>query len=80
MIYDCIKCGTRGELRRGKRPGNNQTAYLAMEDQIRNSFLKSCPRLCPDCLSKLVAWMKAPAHPQRFDHRVRHRMRRRRVR
>ena len=58
MIYICARCNNKGELRHGKRSGNNLAKSETMLKQVRSSFLKQCPRLCPDCLKELLDFVQ----------------------
>ena len=71
MVYECVRCGNDGQLRSSRRPGNSLAEYEAMQKRLRDSFLKSCPELCPSCLAELVEWVTS----KRQEHQERIRLR-----
>jgi hypothetical protein len=62
MIFNCRRCGERGELRKGKVTGNNVVKYRQHEVEINSSLivkLENTPRkrLCPSCMEELSMWI-----------------------
>lgn len=39
MVYTCVKCGDRKELRDGSKTGNSLIAYEKMREELQTSFL-----------------------------------------
>jgi hypothetical protein len=66
MVYTCLRCGEHREIRRGKATGNSLRAYERMRDELRNSFLKCDVELCPDCLEKLLQFVRTGVGTQEF--------------
>jgi hypothetical protein len=72
MLIHCIRCGQNEMLRRGRNGAaeSSLTAYERMESDIRNSFLKTCPKLCSSCLSDLFHFVHSPEHEKLFERRL----------
>jgi len=66
MVYTCLRCGAHREIRQGKATGNSLKAYERMRDELRNSFLKCDAELCPDCLTKLLQFVRTSVSTQEF--------------
>jgi hypothetical protein len=69
MICDCVRCGESGELVKVRNARNNQTEHVRMRNRVINSYLKSCPPLCPDCLASLLDWVESAVHAEMFKRK-----------
>lgn len=70
MVYTCLRCGERKEIREGKSTGNSLKAYEQMREELRNSFLKSDAELCPSCLGTLLSFVRTSASTEDFIRRA----------
>jgi hypothetical protein len=63
MMFNCRRCGERGELHKGKITGNNVAKYRQHETEINSTTILKIEgtslrrRLCPSCLEELAIWI-----------------------
>ncbi len=64
MCYKCLRCGSSGEIRRGKKTGNNCGKYVSLETGMKDSKVLQLRRttverkLCLSCLEEISTWLQ----------------------
>jgi hypothetical protein len=62
MVYNCLRCGEKKEIRKGNTTGERAARYLNVETEINNSPIlalkhKRTRLLCLACLEDLSIWV-----------------------
>ncbi len=63
MGYKCLRCGKKGELRKGTKTGKNKSKYVDLEARIKESKVLNLRKtsgqrnLCLPCLEEFAVWL-----------------------
>jgi len=68
MVVHCVRCGKTEPLRKGRNSigGGSLGTHKHMKDKVSKSYFNSCPNLCTNCLSDLIAFIESPEHQRQF--------------
>lgn len=70
MIYMCVRCGERREIRQGSRTSNSLIAYQERRQELRQSFLRSDAELCPGSLGMLLEFVRSAPKEEEYVDKV----------